>query len=124
MNTPNRFRTDWWQVELPAGWKARAFRCIHAVIFNPEGVGQINVRMGTNRMVHRLMRSRTATRLPYAGKLNGHAWQSVSESTLAQTWLIHCGERNISVTYSCAVHNSDVELDEVNRIVASIKAVE
>jgi len=117
------YRTSIWQVELPDGWQVRPFRRHGAVLYRPDGLGQLQVTTRPNDEMRKQMRFDAAIHQTFSGRLSGITCQSESGNTFSQTWCLSSGDREIYVKYYSAIHNRSVELDEVGRVVASIEAV-
>jgi hypothetical protein len=111
------FKTKHWQAQLPDGWvgcidSAQSF----ATIYSPEGVGMLHLLIFDKTF------DETGKGESFQGGLIGTYYAgTIYKGTFRRSWSLSCCGRALSVRYTCAEHNAEIETQQIDDIVQSIE---
>ena len=113
---PRFYQTKTWRAQIPDAWRVED-RCGEELVtlFRPDGVGMLRVLTAEEQSSEP-----AAAGEDFSGTLSGRTWAHTYGTSYSRTWALSCRGRKLYVRYSCAAHNAEAELPEVDEIVRSI----
>jgi hypothetical protein len=126
---PRLFQTKYWQVQLPDGWAAHGLQLPDGweaqpdtnlidmvTLYSPCGVGMLRCITFNEKY------DGIGVGQPFRGKLNGKYYAGRTHNgTYQRSWYLSCMGRTLSIRYSCAEKNAELEGLQVDEILQSIE---
>ena len=127
----SKFKGTHWEIALPPDWVGQHDGDC-AILFNPQGVGALQVRAHTKHreVTEKDLRDLASQHMPAgarmdpadAGDFSGFTLTYAAQEVFWQHWYVSSGNQALMITYTCGKQDKEREIAQVREMLASLSS--